>query len=239
MLTLCQFPGTPAVVNYSPFCMKVECVLRMLDLDYRVQSLEDFETAPRRQVPYIVDEGEIVGDSRLIVDHVQRKYGFDLDRALSPVARATAHALQSMIEQHLYFALAYSRWTDDAGWKKAMPLFFAGVPEVQRSEVAACVRAETVGRLWQQGLGRHASEQVYRFAAADIDAAAALLGTTPFLFGEIPGLTDAVLYAFVAGMTAPPFDGPLRTHTCAHRNLIDHAERMRARFFPMVPALAA
>ena len=239
MLTLCQFPGTPAIPNYSPFCMKVECVMRMLDLDYRVQLLDDFESAPRRQVPYIIDDGEIIGDSRVIVEHVQRKYGFDLDRNLTQAERAAAHAVQGMMEQHLYFALVYSRWVDEAGWLKAMPLFFGGVPEAMRIQVADGVRADIVEKLRHQGLGRHAPEQVYRFAAADIDAAAAMLGTTPFVFGEIPGLTDAVFYAFVAQLTAPPFDGPLREHTCTHRNLIDHAERMRERFFPMVPALAA
>lgn len=239
MLTLCQTPSGPALPNYSPFCMKVECVLRMLDLDYRVQQVDSPEAGPRRQIPFLVDDGEVIGDSRLIVEHLQRKHGLDLDRHLTPTQRAVGHTVRTAIEQHLYFALVHARWADEAGWLKAKPLFFAAVPESMRAEVAEDVRARTLDKLWQQGLGRHTPEQICAFAAADLDAAMAILGDTLFMFGDTPGLTDAVLYAFVAGLTAPPFDGPLRDAVLARPTLVAHAERMRARFFPMVPALAA
>jgi glutathione S-transferase len=235
MLTLCQLPSGPAIPNYSPFCMKVECVLRMLDLDYQIQHVDSPQAGPRGQVPFIIDDGETIGDSRVIVEHLQRKHGLDLDRHLDPLQRATGHAMQVMIEQHLYFALVHGRWADDATWPQVRALFFAGVPE----EIAEGARQWTVEKVQRQGLGRHTAQQIAAFAAADIAAAATLLADTPFVFGEIPGLTDAVLYAFVANLTAASLEIPLRTQVLAHDNLVAHAERMRSRYFPMVPAMAA
>ena len=239
MLTLCQFPSAPMIPNFGPFCMKIECVLRMLDLNYQVELIQDFENAPRHQVPYIIDETETIGDSRVIAAHLQRKQGVDLDRHLSVEQWAAASALRSMLEQDLYFAMVYSRWADEDGWAKARPLFFGAVPESQRNAVAEAIRSETLARLYQQGIGRHDREQVYRFAGESLDAAAAMLGGSSFVFGETPGLTDAVLYAFVANLSIPLFDGPLRHRTLSHRNLIAHADRMRDRYFSSMPALAA
>ncbi|MEZ5668470.1 MAG: glutathione S-transferase family protein [Alphaproteobacteria bacterium] len=239
MLILCQFPNPPMIPNLGPFCMKTECVLRMLDLDYRVELVTDFDSAPRHQVPYLIDDGRKIGDSRVIVDHLQRRAGIDLEAHLDAAARAAAQACRSMLEQDLYFAMVYSRWVDEAGWASAQPLFFGSLPEAVRAAVADGLRADVIARLYQQGIGRHEKAQVYAFGMECIDAAAGMLGDTPFLFGERPGLTDAALYAFVANLAVPLFDSPLRQRVLGHRNLVAHAERMRARYFPDLSAMAA
>lgn len=239
MLTLFQFPAPPTIVNMSPFCMKTEAAIRMMGLPYEIEHIRDFEDAPRRQVPYIVDDGEKVGDSRLIIAHLQDKHGIDLDSGLSAAERATGHAVQTMLEEHVAFAGVYVRWADDDNWAKAKALFFGAIPEPARNQVAEDARAQQLAKLHHQALGRHARDGVYRLAGANVDAAAALLGEKPYMFGDRPTLTDAVVFAFVANLVVPPFESPLRDRTLRHHNLVDHVTRMHERFFPERQAIAA
>jgi len=239
MLTLFQFPAPPTIVNMSPFCMKTETAIRMMGLPYEVEHIRDFEDAPRRQVPYIVDDGEKVGDSRLIVAHLQDRHGIDLDSGLSAAERATGHAVQTMLEDHVAFANVFVRWAEDANWARARPLFFGAIPEPAQTQVAEDARAQQLAKLHHQALGRHARDDVYHLAGASIDAVAALLDSKPYIFGERPTLTDAVVFAFVANLVVPPFESPLRDRTLRHHNLMDHKTRMDQRFFPERQVMAA
>jgi Glutathione S-transferase N-terminal domain len=64
----------------------------------RASSLEDggaalqgrYWKAPKGKLPYIVDDGEAVGDSTFIRWHIEKKYQIDFDRGLTPEQRAIA-----------------------------------------------------------------------------------------------------------------------------------------------------
>jgi hypothetical protein len=49
----------------------------------------DASAAPRGQLPYIVDDGETVGNSETIIAQLIRKYRLTIDAALSPAERMT------------------------------------------------------------------------------------------------------------------------------------------------------
>ena len=71
--------------------------------------------APRGQLPYIVDDGETIGDSETIIAHVVGKYRLTIDAALTPAQRDTALLITRMLDD-LYWVMSYSRWKDERYW---------------------------------------------------------------------------------------------------------------------------
>ncbi len=114
--------------NVSPFGLKLEAWLRLADIPYTVEPSTDLRRAPKGKLPYVRDEGRLIGDTTLIVEHLKASRGIDPDAGLSARDRAEALALQRLLEEHFYFALVYSRWIDEAGWATLAPAFFGRFP---------------------------------------------------------------------------------------------------------------
>ena len=117
-VTLVQFPHVWGR-NISPFALKLEAWLKLADIPFDVRTSTRFGKAPKGKLPYILDEGRPIGNSTLIIEHLKATRGIDPDESLGPPERAQALALQRLVEEHLYFAVVYSRWVDEEGW----PLF--------------------------------------------------------------------------------------------------------------------
>src|SRR6516164_1321868 len=64
-------------------------------------------SAPRGQLPYIVDDGEAVGDSDTIIAFVTAKYRLSMDSALTTVQRDMSHLVTRMLDD-LYWVMSYS-----------------------------------------------------------------------------------------------------------------------------------
>ena len=114
--------------NVSPFGLKLEAWLRLADIPYTVEPSTDLGRAPKGKLPYVRDEGRLIGDTTLIIEHLKASRGIDPDAGLSARDRAEALALQRLLEEHFYFALVYSRWIDEAGWATLAPAFFGRFP---------------------------------------------------------------------------------------------------------------
>lgn len=217
--------GEPSL---SPFCMKLECHLRMAEIPYEVRP-PDLRKAPKGKIPYVDLDGTLVGDSQLVLDALTARYGDRLDGALTPRERALARVTRRTIEEGAYFASLYARWADPRGW------------EIARDPVAAALgipafllfvgRRRALASLHGQGTGRHAAEDVYRMGMADWSAVSELLGTQPFFFGARATSIDAVIFAFVTSTTVFPYASPLREHVVGLENLVAHRDRVRARWF--------
>src|SRR5262245_38562720 len=72
-LTLFQPPTRPwKTPNVSPFCTKLECYLRMAEIPYKTASMQ-IGKAPKGKIPYVeLPDGKRMGDSHLIIDHLER-----------------------------------------------------------------------------------------------------------------------------------------------------------------------
>ena len=82
MITLFQPPAFWGIPNISPACMKLETWLRMTGIPYQIAP-PDMSAAPKGKIPYIDDEGTLMGDSTLIIEHLSKKHNKDLDQGLS------------------------------------------------------------------------------------------------------------------------------------------------------------
>ncbi|MEK0082134.1 glutathione S-transferase family protein [Benzoatithermus flavus] len=212
--------------NISPFGLKLEAWLRLADIPYTVQPSTELGKAPKGKLPYIRDDGRTIGDTTLIIEHLKATRGIDPDAGLTPRERAEALALQRLLEEHLYFALLYSRWIDEAGWAVLEPVLFGRVPLPARRLVARHYRRRILRTLQLQGLGRHRSEEIYAMAQADLQALADFLGERPFLMGEQLTTIDAVAYGFLGNILYVPFETELKRIAEGFPSLVAYCEAM-------------
>ena len=238
MLTLHQPPGAFGVSSLSPFCFKLECYLKMAGVPYKAQ-MADFRRAPKGKVPFIEEDGVLMGDSQLIIEFLKRKYGDPFDAKLSPEQVATGHLVRRVLEESTYWHLVYVRWATEDGWRVYRPHFDAMFPPVVRSVVVPMIRRDVMKALRAQGLGRHTPEEILELGKADLSAVATLLGDKPFLLGDTPSSFDATLYAFIKSLLAFPVDSQLKRYTQAQQNLARYLERMEQRFFTATAAKSA
>jgi glutathione S-transferase len=230
MITLHQGPAAFGVANISPFCLKLESYLRMTKVPYTARNAA-FNKAPRGKIPFIEEDGKVLGDSQLIIEHLKRKHGDPLDAKLSAEQVATGHAVRRMLEESTYWHILVLRWADDDGWKVYRPIFEALFPPVVGKVVPSMIRRDIVRRLRLQGLGRHKPEEILEMGKADLSSVAALLGDKPFLLGEQPSSFDATVYAFLASILVFPVDSPLRRFAQEQQTLVRYVERFQQRFF--------
>jgi glutathione S-transferase len=230
-IRLHQFPAMLGIPNPSPFCMKVETWLRLAGLPYEVVVENNPAVGPLGKLPFIEDGGATVADSSSIIAHLSRTHAVKLDHNLRAAQRSHAHALQRMLEEHLYWALVYSRWIEDASWAVIGPTFFASVPALLRPLIMRISRNGVRRDLHGHGLGRHPREEIYRRAAEDIESLSAELGDQPYFLGGEPTSVDASAYAFLAGCWMAQLDTPLKALVGKHHNLTAYCTRMTGRCF--------
>ena len=231
MIRLHQYPPMFGIPNPSPFCMKLETWLRMTGLPFEIVRVVDPRKGPKGKVPWIEDQGRSIADSAFIIEYLRDAYGDPLHSTLGAAERATALALQRLIEEHLYWAIAHGRFLDDEVWPSTRTQFLAGFPAPLRPLVGRLVRRTIAKSLYLQGLGRHSQEDLYRLACDDLTALSTSLGGQRYFFGEQPTELDATAYGFLAQVLWAP--GPRRTreHMEQTHNLPAFCERIKQTFY--------
>lgn len=231
MIKLYQFAPVWGLPNASPFCMKVEVYLRMTGRAYQPTSTLNLSKTPRGKLPYIEDQGRVIGDSGLIIEYLKSTYGDPLDNALGAEERAQALAIRRLIEEHLYWCGIYDRWAVDAHWALTKPAFFSGLPPLWRQIVPEIARKALLRQLHGHGMGRHSGEEIYAAGKTDLTALADFLGDKAFFLGERPTSLDATAYAFLANILWAPIESPLKAHAQILTNLEPYCRRMQVRYF--------
>ncbi len=215
--------GLPEI---SPYVTKTEVQLRMAGLAYekRIGRRED---SPKGQAPYIDAGGARIADSTFIRGFLERTYGIDFDEGLSPEQRATAWAVERMVENHFSWTQARERWLEPANFARGPAHFFDGMPEAVRDGVQAEVQ-----RRIQGAIGRHSDLETVALGVRSLAAIAALLADKPFLFGSRPCGADATVFAMLAATLTPFFEGELKRRAEGFGTLVAYVDRLMARFYP-------
>jgi glutathione S-transferase len=216
--------------NPSAFCVKLETYLRMAEIPYEIAG-GDPRDAPKGKVPWIDDDGHVLGDSTFIIEYLKDKHGDPLDGRLTSREQAEGHAIKKLVEDSLYFVSSYSKWVEDDGFEIYSAELFAGMPEEQLKYVPDMVRKRVVEKLKAQGVARHSREEVYALGIQDVVAFGFLLGDGPFLFGKHPTSFDASAFGVIGNLKDGPFDSPVRDEIRGTKNIADYIDRIRQRYF--------
>jgi glutathione S-transferase len=223
--------------NVSPFTLKLETWLRLAGIRYEVVEVRNPKHGPKGKLPFIEDGGRKVGDSGLIIEHLARTRGIDLDAGLDRAARADQLAFRRLLEEHFYFILGWSRWIDPDGWRSVRSGMFGFLPPGPRHIVAGLVRRDMRRALISQGIGRHSRAEIYALGRADLEAVSILLGDGPFFFLDRPTTFDAVAYGFLANLLLVPVETELKRIGLGFANLSAFCQAMERRL--AAPAAAA
>ena len=230
-ITLYQTPFAWNIPNLSPFCFKLEAYCRMVGLPYELR-LGQLGRAPKGKVPYVSIDGELLGDSHLIIEQLKARYGDPLDSKLTPMQRAIGHGIRHTFEDSLYWHIVYMRWADDEGWRAYMPIAETMVPQVIGAPLSmADLRQKMLQILHDQGEGRYSMDEVQHLGMQDIASVAVLMGDKPYLLGDEPSSYDAVAYSFLVSILVNPVDTELKQFTLSQTNLVKYVDRFKKRYF--------
>lgn len=226
MLTLFSYPELFGVADNNPYGLKIFAFLRLCKLPFRHEHIFDARSAPRGQLPYIEDNGEIIGDSDAIIAHLIYRNHLTIDSALTAPQRDIDLMLRRTLDD-LYWVISYSRWRDDLYW----PLFRNQILKTHEGVTARGLeeaRDYNFQRYYYQGIGRYDRDAVYARGLADLKALAHLVPDGGFLFGAEPSSIDASVYGFVANIVFFNIDTPLKAFVSSQANLLRHCEAIHA-----------
>jgi len=220
MLTLYSYPELFGVADNNGYGLKVFAFLRLAGVPFRHEHIFDASAAPRGQLPYIVDDGETIGDSDTIIAHLIAKYRLTIDDGLSVAQRDTDHLITRMLDD-LYWVMSYSRWKDERFWPAFRDALIREHPNLTE---AALRKAQEFNfqRYHFQGIGRFTPDAAYARGLADLRVLAHAIPASGYVHGEKPTSVDAGIYGFIANIYFYEIDTPLRQFVMAHDNIMRH-----------------
>jgi len=231
MITLFQFKPALGLPNASPFCMKMETYLRMANLEYSSAYIKNPAKGPKGKLPYIEDKGEVIADTRFIIEYLENTYNHDLDSSLNSTEKAVSEAFMRMLEELFYWTIVYNRWIDDRYWPDVKKIFFSDFPPLVKNMVSNILRKQVKRRLYEQGIGRHTSGEIYQIAESNLAALSNYLDDKPYFMGSEPTKLDATAYAFLANILQAELDSELKDIAMKYENLSTYCKRMQQQYY--------
>ncbi len=232
MIELHQFAPHFGLPNSSPFCMKLEAFLRMADIEYELKEVGDPSKGPNGKAPWIVDDGETIPDSRLIIKHLNRKHDYPLRKGLGDEELARHHTIIRMLDESTYWVMVYERWIAPENAPIMRDALLGSLPAPMRKLVFKLVQNKVRKSLHGQGTGRLSREEINVLGKEDIDALAHLLGDKPYFGGEKAAEVDATTMAYLAGFIKAPMTAAIVDHIKDKPNLMAYHKRMMEQVFP-------
>ena len=227
MLTLYSYPSLFGVADNNGYGLKVYAFLRLVGLPFRHEHVFDASKAPRAQLPYIDDDGQIVGDSGVILEYLTRKYRLSLDAGLNDAQRNTDLLVTRLLDD-LYWVMSYSRWKDERYWPAFRDALRREHPQLSEAALLDA-KAYNANRYHWQGIGRYAPDEAMARGVADLNVLADLVSESAFVHGAQPTSIDAGIYGFIANILYYDIDTPLKQCVEAHPQLARHCRAIHAR----------
>ncbi|HHL42663.1 MAG TPA: glutathione S-transferase family protein [Hellea balneolensis] len=231
MIEFYKFPSKFGMRDASPFVLKLETYLRLAGLDYKTTELADPRKAPKGKLPFIKDGERTIADSSLVILYLKDKYGDPLGAPFTPAQHGIGHGIKTMLEEHTYWALVYSRWIEEDAQKLVRDAWFGTIPAPIRGLIFGKIIRDMKKGMFAHGIGRHTREEIYAFGVADVKAFENVLGDKPFLLGDQPSEYDATGYGFLSNMTAEVFASPMRDYIESSPSLLAYIDRVGQKAF--------
>jgi glutathione S-transferase len=230
MRTLYSYPDLFGVADNNPFGLKVYAFLRLHDLEFEHRHILDTHTAPRGQLPYLVDGTASIGDSDAIITYLDEQCGLNADAKLDSQQRNLDLLVRRTLDD-LYWQMSYSRWRDERYWPAFNAALLGTHPEITAESLQGAREYNRL-RYHYQGIGRYEPDQVYARGMDNLRVVADLLGEKPFFFGAELEKIDAALYGFVANIYFYEIDTPLKRYVLSRPALVRHCLAMHERVSP-------
>ncbi|MGH6747692.1 MAG: glutathione S-transferase family protein [Methyloceanibacter sp.] len=224
MLRLYSYPPLFGVADNNGYGLKVFAFLKLAGVPFRHEHLFDASAAPRGQLPYIVDDGETIGDSDAIIAFVTRKYRLAIDVGLDQAERDEDLMITRMLDD-LYWVMSYSRWKDERFWPLFRDALLREHPDLTEEGLK---KAQDYNwqRYFYQGIGRYEPDEAYARGLSDLGVLARLIPPSGFLHGVQATGIDAAIYGFIANIYFYEIETPLKEFVVAHENIVRHCREI-------------
>ncbi|MCF6292675.1 MAG: glutathione S-transferase family protein [Robiginitomaculum sp.] len=232
MIKLFQPPPSFNAANASPFCIKLEVLLKMAKLPYEIVIEGDPRKGPTGKIPFVEIDGKLIGDSGLIQNLLEAERGVNFHENLTDEQKAISLAFTRLIEEHLYWVLVYSRWMEDENWLVLKSAFFGQLPIPLRWILPNVIKKQVLKNMIGHGIARHDKTTIYQMAGENLTAIAGFLDDKPYAFGDQANTLDATLYGLLSAIIDADMNSELKTAALSHDNLVNYTSRMREEFFP-------
>jgi glutathione S-transferase len=226
MITLYSYPELFGVADNNGYGLKVFAFLRLTGVPFAHEHVFDASAAPRGQLPYIVDDGETIGDSDSILAHLIRKYRLTIDDGLTTAQRDVSLLITRMLDD-LYWVMSYSRWKDERFWPAFRDALLREHPTLTEAGLRKA-QEFNFQRYHYQGIGRYDPPAAYARGLADLQVLANLVPAGGYLHGPEPTSIDAGIYGFIANIHFYKIDTPLRQFVTAQPHLVRHCTAIHA-----------
>ncbi|GAB5389028.1 MAG: glutathione S-transferase C-terminal domain-containing protein [Alphaproteobacteria bacterium] len=191
------------IPNASPFCLKVEAFCRLTGIEFTRHDCMNPSKGPTGKVPFIIDNGQAIGDSGAIIQHLKQSRGVDPDAGLTPEKLAIAAAMTDMLEEGIYWGIVWMRWLDPKPGKTNLPAygFFKRIPMGLGPVVFGMISRKVGKQLYMQGLGRHSRDEIIARTNARTDALADWLqDRDTMLDTDQPTTMDCIAWSTLASL---------------------------------------
>ena len=226
MIALYSYPELFGVADNNGYGLKVFAFLRLTGVPFTHEHVFDASAAPRGQLPYIVDDGETIGDSDTIIAHLTTKYRLSIDDGVTAAQRDTNHLIVCMLDD-LYWVMSYSRWQDERYWPTFCERLRLEHPSLTEAGLRKAQEFNSQ-RYYYQGIGRCPPAVAYARGLADLQVLANLIPAGSYLHGPKPTSIDAGVYGFIANIYFFEIDTPLKQFVSAHPSLVQHCTAIHA-----------
>jgi glutathione S-transferase len=220
MITLYSYPELFGVADSNGYGLKVFALMRLAGMPFRHEHIFDASAAPRGQLPYVVDDGEAIGDSETIIAHLIGKYHLTIDAALTVAQRDTSLLITRMLDD-LYWVMSYSRWKDERYWPAFRDALMREHPRLTEDGLLKA-REFNFQRYHFQGIGRYAPDAAYARGLADLQVLAHMIPAIGYVHGPQPTSVDAGIYGFIANIHFYDIDTPLKQFVSSQQNFVRH-----------------
>jgi glutathione S-transferase len=227
MLTLYSYPPLFGVADNNGYGLKVYAFLKLAGVPFTHEHIFDASKAPRGQLPYIVDDGETVGDSETILAFLTKKYRITMDAALTPAQRDQNLFVTRTLDD-LYWVMSYSRWKDERYWPAFRDALKREHPSLT-DEGLLKAKEFNAQRYYYQGIGRYEPDAATARGLADLIALSGIIPANGFVHGATPTSIDAGISGFIANIYFYDIDTPLKRFVVAHDNIVRHCQAIHAK----------
>jgi len=227
MIHIHKFGPAFGLRETGPFVLKVISYMRLTGVDFTEVIQGDPRKAPKKKIPYILDDGQEIGDSTFILKHLKSKFGDPLSEGISAEKLAAGHAIKVMLEERTYWAgMIYPRWVKTDHHKLIADTFFAEVPGFLRMTLFRSIAKNVAKAANGHGIGHHTDAEIFELGLDDIKTVEAMLGTHKFMLGNKPAEVDCTVYAFLHGMSTDVFPTPVQAYIVGSKTLMAYLARM-------------
>ncbi|MDD7806037.1 MAG: glutathione S-transferase family protein [Endozoicomonas sp. (ex Botrylloides leachii)] len=236
LLTLNMFPVSKRsnIPNISPFCVKIETCLRILNIPYDIFFIKKAPRycAPKGKLPFIDIDGQRLGDSEIILKYLAEKKGLNIDKNFSEKEMAAIIAYKKMLDEHVSFIMSYYRWGSNRYWKALKKFYFPALSAPIRFLWGGYMRYHANKYYYAQGISRHSESEIDAFFDECLFSLSQLLGEKDYFFDNTPSSLDAAAFGFLCNIYRFRITKHLTEIGEKYPNLKAHSERMMTRYFP-------